>query len=124
MYTHPCAVDRYYTVYMENGRSLHFGIAVESWDTLVYIPITDGTRYFGSNGVKLLAILIQTIIQTIARQCWSESVLCWKWLPNTMQNNEFKTSQDFRGNCNLPSQQTGFEESLLLHYLAVRTVAR
>lgn len=35
-----------------------------------------------------------------------------------MQNDVSKTPQDFRGNCNLPAQQTGFGESLLLHYLA------
>lgn len=102
----------------EYERSLHFGIAVESWGTLVYIPITDGTWNFRSNWVKLLVDLIQTQIQTMAGQCRSENVLCWKRLTNAMQNDVSKTPQDFRGNCNLPAQQTGFGESLLLHYLA------
>lgn len=95
------------------GGSLHFWVAVERWDTLAYIPITDCTWYIRINWAKMLAILIQTIIQTIARQCWSESILC--------TNKEFETSQASRGNCNPPSQQTSLGKLLLLHYLGMFT---
>lgn len=57
----------------------------------MYFPITDGPQHFGSNWAKFLVIFIQTMPQTIARECRWETVLCWKWLTNTMQNNTFKS---------------------------------